>query len=116
MIASTKPPNAPTAAASVGVARPNTIDPSTASISSARGKNDVSSILKISWRSHVHSAYTTARITAQIASVIQNHWGTGRRSADADGSLGADVAALAATSAFAAGRAAVGASALASSF
>ena len=50
---STKPPNAPTAAASAGVAKPNTIEPSTASISIASGKNDASSILKTWKRSHV---------------------------------------------------------------
>ena len=50
-----KPPNAPTAAASAGVARPNTIEPSTARISSASGKNEVSSILNTSSRSQVHS-------------------------------------------------------------
>ncbi len=44
------PPSAPTAAASVGVARPNTIEPSTARIRIASGKNDASSILKISSR------------------------------------------------------------------
>ena len=40
----------PIAAASVGVARPKTMVPSTARISIASGKNDVSSILKISSR------------------------------------------------------------------
>ena len=50
------PPNAPTAAASVGVASPNTIEPSTATIRMASGKNDVSSILKISSRSQVQIA------------------------------------------------------------
>ena len=51
-----KPPNEPTAAASVGVARPNTIVPSTARISTASGKNDASSILKISKRTNVKIA------------------------------------------------------------
>ena len=37
-------PSAPTAAASVGVATPNMMAPSTARISSASGKNDFSSI------------------------------------------------------------------------
>jgi hypothetical protein len=45
--ASAKPPNEPTAAASVGVANPNTIVPSTARMSTASGKNDARSILKI---------------------------------------------------------------------
>jgi len=39
-----KPPSAPTAAASVGVASPSTIDPSTAMIMIASGKNELSSI------------------------------------------------------------------------
>ncbi len=51
--ASAKPPNDPTAAASVGVASPNTIEPSTARIITASGKNDDSSILKISRRGKV---------------------------------------------------------------
>ena len=50
------PPNAPTAAASVGVANPNTIEPSTARISIASGKNEASSNLKTSSRSQFHSA------------------------------------------------------------
>ena len=48
--ASTKPPNAPTAAASVGVARPNTMEPKTARIRISKGKKLDSSILKISSR------------------------------------------------------------------
>jgi hypothetical protein len=36
-------PSAPTAAASDGVARPKRIEPSTARISAARGRNDVTS-------------------------------------------------------------------------
>ena len=50
------PPNAPTAAASVGVARPNTIEPSTAMIRIASGKNEASRNLKTSSRSQVHNA------------------------------------------------------------
>ncbi len=42
-IASSAEPSAPTAAASVGVARPNMIVPSTERISSASGKNEVAS-------------------------------------------------------------------------
>ncbi len=54
--ASSRPPIEPTAAASVGVARPNTIVPSTATIRNASGKNDASSILKTSSRAKVSSA------------------------------------------------------------
>ena len=58
-----KPPNAPTAAASVGVASPNTIEPSTARISNASGKNDANSILKICKRSNVPAARRRPRVT-----------------------------------------------------
>ena len=45
----------PTAAASEGVASPNTIEPSTARISRASGKNELSSILNTSSRSQFQS-------------------------------------------------------------
>ena len=54
--ASTKPPKAPTAAASVGVARPNTMEPSTARISTSSGKKLDSSILKTSSRAWLRMA------------------------------------------------------------
>ncbi|KAG0753083.1 hypothetical protein G6F22_021606 [Rhizopus arrhizus] len=54
--ASKAPPIAPMAAASLGVARPNAIDPSTAAIMTASGKNDDISILKISSLAHVSAA------------------------------------------------------------
>ena len=46
-------PAAPSAAASVGVAQPKMIDPSTARMSAVSGKNEVSSIFRISSRSKV---------------------------------------------------------------
>ena len=49
-IASSMPPNAPIAAASVGVASPNTMLPRTARIMNASGNKEPSSILKISSR------------------------------------------------------------------
>ena len=43
-MASTRPPNAPTAAASEGVAKPARIAPSTERIRNASGKNEVSTM------------------------------------------------------------------------
>ena len=43
------------AAASVGVARPKTMEPSTARISTSSGKNEPSSILKISSRAKLRN-------------------------------------------------------------
>src|SRR5512143_3163610 len=74
------PPNPPTAAASEGVARPNTIEPSTARIISASGKNDVSSILKISSRSQFHSRYVTATMATPPANTNHSQDGIGSRS------------------------------------
>ena len=54
--ASSAPPIAPMAAASLGVARPKAIDPSTAAIITASGKKEAISILKISMRAHVSMA------------------------------------------------------------
>ncbi|MNV58990.1 hypothetical protein D3C71_1513890 [compost metagenome] len=54
--ASKAPPMAPMAAASLGVARPKTMEPSTAAIITAKGKNEPISILKISSRAHVSTA------------------------------------------------------------
>ena len=51
--ARTKPPKDPIAAASVGVASPTTMVPSTPRMIRASGKNDPRSILKISSRSKV---------------------------------------------------------------
>jgi hypothetical protein len=48
-----KPPAEPSAAASVGVANPKTMLPSTARIISASGKKDPSSILNTSRRTKV---------------------------------------------------------------
>src|SRR5436190_20873424 len=76
-----QPPNAPTAAASDGVERPKTIEPSTARISRASGKKDVSSILNTSSRSQFQSQYKAAIRAIATATAIQNHTGTGRRSA-----------------------------------
>src|SRR6267142_568367 len=78
-----QPPKAPTAAASVGVDSPNTIEPSTIRISSASGKNEPSSILKTSSRSQVHSHARTATIATQMPNTIQYQPGIGRRSAGA---------------------------------
>ena len=55
MAARINPPKPPTAAASEGVASPNTIDPSTARISNASGKNEASSSLNTSSRSQFQS-------------------------------------------------------------
>ncbi len=44
---------APTAAASVGVAKPKTIEPKTNRINTASGKKDPNNILKISSLTHV---------------------------------------------------------------
>src|SRR5260221_5494541 len=90
------PPNAPTAAASVGFEGRNTIDPSTIRISSASGKNDASSILNTSSRSHDQSHASRTTMATQIASMIQYQVGTGSRSpAAAAGSALAGAAVLA---------------------
>ena len=72
-------PSAPTAAASVGVARPKTIEPSTAMIMTANGKNDASSILKISRRCQLISQVISARPARSAANTIQYQIGTGSR-------------------------------------
>src|SRR4026209_1044246 len=76
-----QPPKAPTAAASVGVDRPKTIEPSTMRINTASGKNEPSSILNTSSRSQLHSQASTAMIATQMAAMIQNQGGAGNRSA-----------------------------------
>src|SRR3954463_5382394 len=94
MPASTRPPSAPTAAASVGVASPKTMEPSTAMISTASGKNDASSILKISSRCQFISQLTSNSKATPMAAVIQNQVGAGTRSADAaSGALAGDAVA-----------------------
>src|SRR5882672_3013847 len=90
-----QPPNAPTAAASVGVERPNTIEPSTIRISSASGKNDASSILNTSSRSQDQSHASSTTMATPIASMIQYQVGAGTRSAAAAGSALAGAAVLA---------------------
>src|SRR5580765_2432754 len=90
-----QPPNAPTAAASVGVESPNTIEPSTIRISSASGKNDASSILNTSSRSQDQSHASRTTMATQIANVIQYQVGTGSRSAAAAGWALAGAAVLA---------------------
>src|SRR6185369_17005306 len=94
MPASIRPPNAPTAAASVGVANPKTMEPSTATISTARGKNDASSILKISSRCQFIIQQTTTRLTMPRPSTIQYQRGTGSRSAAAAGALASSLLAV----------------------
>src|SRR5258706_12420288 len=90
------PPTAPTAAASVGVESPKTIEPSTIRISSASGKNDASSILNTSRRSQDQSHASSATVATQIANMIQYQVGTGSRSvAAAAGSALAGAAVLA---------------------
>src|SRR5436190_20632916 len=90
-----QPPNAPTAAASVGVESPNTIEPRTIRISSASGKNDESSILNTSCRSQDHNHASRTTTATQIASTIQYQVGAGTRSAAAAGSALAGAALLA---------------------
>ena len=75
------PPSAPTAAASVGVAKPNTMEPSTAMIMTASGKNEANSILKISSRCQFIIRVMSARAASPSANTIQYHWGTGSRTA-----------------------------------
>src|SRR3954469_3944864 len=77
-----QPPNAPTAAASVGVDSPNTIEPSTIRIRMASGKKDPSSILNTSRRSQLHSHATSTTMATPIASTIQYQVGAGVRSPD----------------------------------
>src|SRR5258706_15899029 len=90
------PPTAPTAAASVGVESPKTIEPSTIRISNASGKNDASSILNTSRRSQDQSHASSATVATQIANMIQYQVGTGSRSvAAAAGSAFARAAGLA---------------------
>ena len=91
-----EPPKAPTAAASVGVARPKTIEPSTAMIITASGKNDASSILKISRRCQFISQLMSAMLARPIARTIQNQVGTATLAAAdaADAATGAGVAAV----------------------
>src|SRR5882672_11023049 len=78
-----KPPKAPTAAASVGVERPNTIEPSTARMSTAKGKNDASRNLNTSRRSQLSSQEMTPAAATPMAKKIQNQPGIGSRSCDA---------------------------------
>jgi hypothetical protein len=61
------------------VAKPKTIDPSTARISTASGENEVRSILNTSSRSQLRMNDTISPMAITIALKIQNHVGMSRR-------------------------------------
>ena len=87
-----KPPSEPTAAASVGVASPNKIVPSTARIMTDSGKNDVSNILKTSSLTKFSVPYKTPRNARPTPNTYQNAGGVGSRTI---GERAADLSAFA---------------------